>query len=89
MQEGVYNKILDLIEKTGDKFVITEKGGERSYVMMTVEDYEKLLSSPHNDLGNLTEDQLLEKINQEIALWKSNNQKNSKENLIKNIFSNK
>ena len=36
-------RFLDLIEKTGDKVVITDPAGERPYVLMSLEQYEKLV----------------------------------------------
>ena len=64
-------KILDLIGKTGDKFIVSREN--RNYVLMPLEQYEKLIIS-HNQttdhLQELSEDEMIERINQEIAAWR-------------------
>lgn len=67
------DKIINLIEKTGDKCVILEPESDKSYVIMTFADYEKLISCQSGVKG-LTEDELLDKINHDIAVWKSDQQ---------------
>ena len=65
-----FEKIINLIKKTGDKFIILDKDGEPGYVAMSFSDYEKFLAH-RDELENLTEDELLNKINREIAIWKA------------------
>jgi hypothetical protein len=62
-------KIVNLIKKTGDKAIILDKNGDPNYVVMTVVDYEKLVLGK-SGLSGLTEDQLLDKINRDIEIWK-------------------
>ena len=61
--------VLDLAAKTGDKVIVVSDNHE-PYVVMTVKEYEALL---HNSstVGSLTEEQLLDKINRDIAVWKA------------------
>ncbi|PLX26365.1 hypothetical protein C0580_00220 [Candidatus Parcubacteria bacterium] len=63
------DRVLDLAAKTGDKVIVMSDNHD-PYVVMTVKEYEALL---HNSstVGNLTEEQLLDKINRDIALWKA------------------
>lgn len=63
------DEVLDLAHRTGDKVIVVSEFHE-PYVIMSVKEYEALLhgSSP---IQTMTEDQLLEKINRDIAVWKS------------------
>jgi len=63
-------KIIDLIKKTGDKCIILDAEGQPQYVIMSFDDYEKLISAKM-EVAGLTEDELLDKINRDIANWKS------------------
>ncbi|MFA7662531.1 MAG: hypothetical protein WCX88_01265 [Patescibacteria group bacterium] len=70
MQEKSIKKVIGLIRKTGDRMIIFDQEGF-SYVLMSVEDYEDLLLA-RSGVAGLTEEELLDKINREIAVWKSN-----------------
>lgn len=63
------DQVLDLAHRTGDKIIIVSEWHD-PYVIMSVREYEALLhgSSPVKDM---TEDQLLDKINRDIAVWKA------------------
>ena len=61
-------KVINLIKKTGDKVVILDKNDDLSCVVMTVADYEKLVLG-QSGLQGLTEEELLDKINRDIAIW--------------------
>jgi len=63
------NKIIDLIKKTGDKCVVLDSQGN-SYVIMSLKNYERLAIG-RSEVRDLTEDELLDKINRDIALWKA------------------
>jgi hypothetical protein len=67
-------KIIELIKKTGDSAIVLSATGEPAYVISPFSKYERLVSG-QPDIAGLTEDELLEKINRDIALWK-NNQEN-------------
>lgn len=62
-------KIVSLIKKTGDKAIVLDQNGDPSYVVMTVADYERLVLGK-SQLQGLTEDELLDKINRDIEVWK-------------------
>jgi hypothetical protein len=62
-------KIIELIKKTGDRF-ITLDGDGNTYVVMNLKDYERLALG-RSEVRGLTEDELLDKINRDIALWRS------------------
>lgn len=62
-------KVINLIKKTGDKVVILDKNGDLDCVIMTINDYEKLVLGKA-EIKGLTEDELLDKINRDIEIWK-------------------
>ncbi len=62
-------KVLDLAAKTGDKVIVLSDNHE-PYVVMSVLEYEALLHGP-SSVKELTEDELLNKINRDIAVWKA------------------
>jgi len=64
-------KIIDLVKKTGDNCVVLDSNGDPAFVVLGLSDYEKLVAGAANHLGGLTEDELLEKINRDIASWKA------------------
>lgn len=64
-----FKRILDLIRKTGDKYIFDDEAGE-TFVVMALDDYETYLFK-NNQLKNLSEEELLNKINKDIAIWKS------------------
>ena len=72
-QEDQLQHVIDLIEKTGDKAVVLEKG-RPAYVVIRLKDYEELILGKSGVRG-LTEDELLDKINREIAVWKNDQEK--------------
>ena len=62
-------KVIDLASKTGDKVIVLSDHHD-PYVLMSVKDYEALLHGPSSVKG-LSEDELLDKINRDIAIWKA------------------
>lgn len=69
--ESNLNRIIKLIQKTGDRLIVTDTSAESPYVIMSFKDYEKILDIPREDVSELSETELLGKINKEIALWRS------------------
>lgn len=65
------NKIIKLIEKTGDKCVILDEN-KQPFVIMGLSEYEKL-NFKRNEVSNLSQGELLDKINREIAVWRAVN----------------
>ena len=64
-------KIIDLIKKTGDKCIVLDSNGEPAFVAMRFTEYENLIENTPS-ISDLSEEQLLEKINHDIAIWKNN-----------------
>ena len=63
------DKVLSLVAKTGDKVIVVSEAQE-PYVIMTFSEYDRLLLG-NSGVNNLTEEELLNKINKDIAIWKS------------------
>jgi hypothetical protein len=69
-------RAINLSAKTGDKIIVIDKFNDRSSVVMSIDDYEKLLKGQNKRnkiVTNLTEDELLDKINHDIVSWKNAN----------------
>ena len=62
-------RILELIRKTGDKYIIEDDNG-CAFVIISLDDYENFIFK-NNQLKNLSEEELLNKINKDIAIWKA------------------
>jgi hypothetical protein len=64
-------KAINLAKKTGDKLIVFDSAKpENIFVVMAVKDYENLVLGK-SEVRGLTEDELLDKINRDIAIWKS------------------
>lgn len=62
-------KVLELTAKTGDKVIVISETHE-PFVILALKEYQALMT--HNtNLQELTEQELLEKINRDIAVWKA------------------
>ena len=62
-------KVLELTAKTGDKVIVISENHE-PFVILALKEYQALMT--HNtNLQELTEQELLEKINRDIAVWKA------------------
>jgi hypothetical protein len=62
-------KILELIRKTGDRYLFEDENGE-VFLILAVKDYENLIFK-NSDIKNFSEEELLNKINKDIAVWKA------------------
>lgn len=64
-------RFIDLVNKTGDNLVVFDRQSpDKSFVILAINEYEKLIdtdSAPRD----LTEGELADKINQDIAIWKN------------------
>lgn len=63
------NKIINLIKKTGDKFVVLDEYGE-SFVVMPLNDYEKIVEGK-SDYGQMSEKELFDSVERDISLWRA------------------
>ena len=73
MKAEQLKKIMDFIKKTGQSCLITDFESDDIYVLATLESYEKNVDPIEGDQA-LTEDALLDRINQDIATWQAKHQ---------------
>jgi len=66
-------KAINLSKKTGDRLIVFDRPDSDPYVVMSLDDYEKLAAVREDNVRNLTEKELLDKINRDVAIWKSEN----------------
>lgn len=69
MDKIIFDRILNIIKKTGDRVVIINPDSNSSYVVMSLEDYEKMAGIAINLTRKEPTDKI-EKINRDIALWR-------------------
>jgi hypothetical protein len=63
-------KAINLVKKTGDKLIVYDSAKpDNTFVIMALKDYENLVLG-RSEVRGLTEDELLDKINRDIAIWK-------------------
>ncbi len=69
-------RAINVTKKTGDKLIIfdSNKPEEEAQVIMPLSSYERLIEAKR-DIKDLTEDKLLDKINRDIAIWRSEQEK--------------
>ena len=74
MQYSQFQKAINLAKKTGDRVIVFDGShSDSAYAVMSLDEYERLVLG-RSEVRNLTEDQLLDKINRDIAIWKSENE---------------
>jgi PHD/YefM family antitoxin component YafN of YafNO toxin-antitoxin module len=76
MQNNQLNRLLKLINRTGDRLVVLDKDTEEAVVMMEIDEYEKILNAGSH-LEDMSEADILDKINREVAVWREKNMANS------------
>ncbi len=73
MNQSSFSQILRLLKRTGGKYVIVENG-KPVFVIQTWEDYQRQ-SYKVKETSELSEEEIIDKINREIALWKEGQDK--------------
>ena len=64
-------KVINLAKKTGDRLIVFDSSKpDNAFVVLALKDYENLVLGK-SEVRGLTEDGLLDKINRDIAIWKS------------------
>lgn len=65
--DAQFEKILKLVKKIGEKIVVIKDDSE--FVITGLDEYMRLIGD-QGQIGQLTESQMLDKINRDIALWR-------------------
>lgn len=64
-------KAINLCKKTGDRLIVFDNlNSQNPFVVMNMDEYEKMILN-RSEVRGLTEEELLDKINRDIAIWKS------------------
>jgi len=74
-------QIIDLINKTGDNCVILDQEGNPSHVLVKFSDYSQLAGGA-SSIGSLSESEILDRVNQEMAEWKTAHQAKKLDNWV-------
>ena len=74
MNNSQLQRIINLIKKTGEKTVIMDNESDAVLMLMDLSVYEKMLDRS-SGVEKLTEEELLEKINRDVAVWRAYNEK--------------
>jgi len=75
MKQDQLDRILNIVYRTGDRVIIVDKEREEPIVLMDLSGYENLLL-PTQPVRGLSEEEMMNRINREIALWRSSNHDN-------------
>ncbi|MDD4271508.1 MAG: hypothetical protein PHF50_01745 [Patescibacteria group bacterium] len=79
-------KAINLAKKTGDKLIVFDSSKpDNMFVVMSLKDYENLVLGK-SEVRGLTEDELLDKINRDIAIWKSDQEEAQNFEMIPDYF---
>lgn len=76
MQNSQLNRVINLVKRTGEKTVIMDNESDAVMMLMDLGAYEKMLehtSGRESGVEKLTEEELLEKINRDVAIWRASN----------------
>ncbi len=68
MRQNQLDRIIRLVRRTGDRFVIMDKETDQTMVLMNLDEYENLLNDT-SSLENLEEEDMLNKLNHDISRW--------------------
>jgi len=75
-----FEKLIDLAKRTGDRLIVHDPYSGRDMVIMDVEQYTHLVTG-RNTVRDLTGREMVEKINRELAVWRSHHEQEEREEL--------
>lgn len=74
MKQNQLDRIIRLVKRTGDRFVILDRATDEAVVVMNLDEYEDLLNTTAN-IENLAEEEMLSRLNSDINRWQEQNEK--------------
>lgn len=80
------DRLLKLAQKTGKGLIVYDHDEGRHFAIVDIDEYERLVESEdyscedHAPVGELTERELIDKINSDLALWRSKQDEDEYEN---------
>ncbi len=70
-------KAINLARRTGDRLIVFDRlNSDNPFVVMSLDEYEKMAIG-RSEVRGLTEDELLDRINRDVAIWKSEQELNN------------
>jgi len=78
MDSKKFSEILALLKNSGGKYIIIEEN-EPAYVLMNMNEYKKIISNSGKvAIEDMSREELIEKINQDIAFWHASQNEDEK-----------
>ncbi len=74
MKQNQLDRIIRLVKRTGDRFVILDRATDEAMVVMNLNEYEDLLNTTA-EVENLAEEEMLSRLNHDINRWQEQNEK--------------
>lgn len=68
-------KALEIAKKTGDRLIVFDALNKDAFVVLNLDEYEKILGKKSNENNLLTVDNSVDNINRDIALWRDKENK--------------
>lgn len=69
MHQNQLDKLMNLLKRTGDRLAVLDKDNDNVLMMMSIEEYERLLSG-NEAWEELDEGEMLDKVERDIARWR-------------------
>lgn len=79
MKNSQIDRVVKLVRRTGDKVVLMDNESDAVMMLMELGSYEKMLANSEG-VEKLTEEELMEKINRDVAVWRAYNDRERLEN---------
>ncbi len=76
-----FDRLFDIARRTGDKLVVHDPHGGYDMVIMGVDKYLDIIENKRN-IRHLTKEQMQDRINRDIAVWRSHNEKMKQDDLL-------
>ncbi|HNU96096.1 MAG TPA: hypothetical protein PKH95_01685 [Candidatus Magasanikbacteria bacterium] len=71
MLNKILKDLFKLLRQTEGRGVLADSDNGDLYVILPATEYERLTAGTHHQIANLNEEEMLEKVNKEIAFWHS------------------
>lgn len=72
MKNSQIDRVIKLVRRTGDKVVLMDNESDAVMMLMELGSYEKMLANSES-VEKLSEEELMEKINRDVAVWRAYN----------------
>ncbi|MBP9760644.1 MAG: hypothetical protein KBD15_00160 [Candidatus Magasanikbacteria bacterium] len=79
------DRLIDLAKRTGDRLIIHDPYTNRDMVIMDVDQYTRLLEG-RTSVHDLTSQQMVDKINRDVSIWRSNHEEDEQEELAAGLY---